>query len=744
MNGSAIPTSSDSVISRILGLPHVPQDFKVDPSLYASDNFPLLEKIALALGPGAIVAIGVRHGFGIVALLHGSHAIRQVTWFDAQTALPDANRLCRENLDAYLRRGTTRRADIRCAFGLDFRALGGMQRPDATVELALIDGSLGHRHMLEALDACRARHCDYVAVNHYNTYTGIRKAVDQWSASNENPALAINSHFGLALFDFSDRQDAAARLQAAGVPLGDRAIPPQGGRNTCWCGGELLEYAHLAYGECARCGTLVRRRPAEQRAAATGVERDLRHAFPYFHSLVQTHRPGASSVLEIGRARGGFPSYCSEQGAGAGVASGFPDAALPQGSFDVIAAFDVLERFPDQVQALAPVADRLARDGIVLIQTPRYTDQGADWAQFALGHRFLHTATSIRDLFRYCGLEVAALHKGTDADRICIVGRRRAARVAEQGGRYRPEIGIGLVEHMGDVVATEPVVRYLRRVHPEARISWVTRAPYADIAAANPGVDEVIAVECLTDWIRMLKHGKFDLAFDLHVNGRTCTTCRIPLRKSGRCSSINFGNIFAGRSVLAGSCKAAGLPELDETPQVHIPASAQAVVDALGLPAKFVAVHCVSNDPARTWPVHHWVRLAELIHDQFRMPVVEIGLSPVLSGVRGVRTDACGLALTDTAELIRRASSMVCMHSGFSHVANGCRVPAVVLSGKYEHYDEIYPFSGAFARENFEYLSNRGQAPKDLPFEQVAEAVRRILARTVALGTAISERRGQA
>src|SRR5204862_6465435 len=135
----------------------------------------------------------------------------------------------------------------------------------------------------------------------------------------------------------------------------------------------------------------------------------------------------------------------------------------------------------------------------------------------------------------------------------------------------------------------------------------------------------------------------------------------------------------------------------------------------------------VSEEVSRTWPAASWVRLAETIRDRFRIPLVEVGLAPVLAGVRGARTDTCGLPLAETAELIRRAASMVCVHSGFSHVANGCRVPAVVLAGRYEHYSYFYPFSGGFAKKNFDYVFNRGGTARELGFDPVIEAVSRML-----------------
>ena len=48
-------------------------------------------------------------------------------------------------------------------------------------------------------------------------------------------------------------------------------------------------------------------------------------------------------------------------------------------------------------------------------------------------------------------------------------------------------IAIGLVEHIGDIVACEPVVRHLRSIHPNAEISWVVNEGYRELIDAKSG-----------------------------------------------------------------------------------------------------------------------------------------------------------------------------------------------------------------------------------------------------------------
>src|SRR5579863_1032642 len=95
--------------------------------------------------------------------------------------------------------------------------------------------------------------------------------------------------------------------------------------------------------------------------------------------------------------------------------------------------------------------------------------------------------------------------------------------VSPFGGLFlRMKVLIGLIEHFGDIVACEPVSRYIRAEYPNAQISWAVQTLFRELIDSNPNVDETIPLECLTEWIKLSKHGKYDQIVDLHVNLRVC------------------------------------------------------------------------------------------------------------------------------------------------------------------------------------------------------------------------------
>jgi hypothetical protein len=76
-----------------------------------------------------------------------------------------------------------------------------------------------------------------------------------------------------------------------------------------------------------------------------------------------------------------------------------------------------------------------------------------------------------------------------------------------------PTMAIALVEHMGDIVAAEPIARAARQMFPHRSILWIMRPAYAELAAQYKAVDRVVTVRCLTE--SMLLHASFIPSFSL-------------------------------------------------------------------------------------------------------------------------------------------------------------------------------------------------------------------------------------
>lgn len=287
----------------------------------------------------------------------------------------------------------------------------------------------------------------------------------------------------------------------------------------------------------------------------------------------------------------------------------------------------------------------------------------------------------------------------------------------------RPVLAIALLEHIGDIVAAEPIARLARESYPEHRVFWVTRAVNRPLVETYRAVDRVVTVGCLTEWMLLWRLGLTDIVWDLHVQDRICNGCGIPLAKYPGAPDLEtyfrFGNL------LDVQCRCAGLPKLTGAPRIDPSATVRATIDALSLPRRFVAVHCRSNDPRKDWPADRWRVLIARILARGDVDVLEVGLQPLLTmtGTARVR-DLCGrLSILETAETIRRAVLFVGIDSGPAHLANAVGTQGVILLGDYVNFRNYMPYSGGYQDGEMADVLHADGPVADLPVENVFEAI---------------------
>ena len=298
--------------------------------------------------------------------------------------------------------------------------------------------------------------------------------------------------------------------------------------------------------------------------------------------------------------------------------------------------------------------------------------------------------------------------------------RWRARRALRGGGRR--SVVIALTEHFGDIVAAEPITRFVRREHPDAHVSWVVRGPYRELIDTNPNVDATVVVGCLGEWCHLARSGAFGDArvLDLHVHGRDCPKCHQAVQQTPGRRDIDVTNYYRHGNLLEIFCRSAGLPVLSDGPHVYIPDSARSAVDALRLPSRFAAIHCTSNQDVRDWDAGKWPRLVGLLGSA-GVPVVEVGTRAVVAapGANHYR-DLCGsLSLLETAEVIRRAGVFIGVDSGPAHLANAVGTYGVILLGHYRSYKWYMPYSGRYADGSNAHVIHADAPASAIPVEQV-------------------------
>ncbi len=292
-------------------------------------------------------------------------------------------------------------------------------------------------------------------------------------------------------------------------------------------------------------------------------------------------------------------------------------------------------------------------------------------------------------------------------------------------------MAIGLVEHMGDIVAAEPILRQLRHDHPNACIAWCVREPFRELLESNPLLDETLVVSCLTEWIFLRRSGVFDKILDLHIQGRECPICFVPLRRPEGNQDIVIENYLDFGDLLEVMVQYTDLVVHDRQPRLEIPPEVRAKVDRFALPANYAVFHCASNELVRNWPIDKWRQLAAELVRSDSVAVVEVGLQAVIASEPGSPCrNMCGnVGLLEMAEVIRRASLFVGVDSGPAHIANAVQTYGVVLMGPYRRFERHVPFSGDYKSGANATILYEPTGLANLSTERVLSEIDRVLAR---------------
>lgn len=302
------------------------------------------------------------------------------------------------------------------------------------------------------------------------------------------------------------------------------------------------------------------------------------------------------------------------------------------------------------------------------------------------------------------------------------VRRLRALKAKNSGKTF---YGILLVEHIGDIIACEPVIRWVRRETPNAFIVWLTKGAYSEMLANHPDLDAVVPVSSLAVVSRIVASRVFDTFLDLHVNDKPTGVENVAHSKTWGDPHVDRANYFAYGSILRAFSTAAGVSIPSEAPRLYVSDAVVRSVDALCLPERFVAVHTTSNEGLKNWLPSEWNELANYIASSCGVPVVEVGLARTITLVHERVLSLCGeLSIMQTAEVIRRSVFFIGIDSAVAHMANAWRTPSLLLFGRYRGHDHWIPYDGFFGVDPDRWIMRYGGSLSELPAREVIERLR--------------------
>jgi len=182
---------------------------------------------------------------------------------------------------------------------------------------------------------------------------------------------------------------------------------------------------------------------------------------------------------------------------------------------------------------------------------------------------------------------------------------------------------INLDEHIGDIVACEPVSRIIKEKYPNDFLIWITRYQYLEIVSSNPSLDRTMGLTCLYEWIllkKLLLTSKIKV-IDLHIDQRECTSFRISLQNPNH-HNVTLNNYYNHGPILETFMLSADLDPVDIAPVFHLSTSAKT---PLQIDEKYIVIHTTSNEVDREMNEKNWILVIDfLISKGFK--VIEIGL----------------------------------------------------------------------------------------------------------------------
>ena len=279
---------------------------------------------------------------------------------------------------------------------------------------------------------------------------------------------------------------------------------------------------------------------------------------------------------------------------------------------------------------------------------------------------------------------------------------------------------------IGDVVHTLPSLAALRKLYPDAHITWVIEKDSADIIEGHPYLDRIIVsrrkswggdlkrlhevrktIDEIASFIATLRDRKYDLVVDFHglLKSSLIVFLSGGRRKLGYDSMQELSGLFLDEKIYEDMDKHAvdryldlpchlgadiGKPEFT----IHIGEENRNRVDGLlkkseiGVEDSFVSVNPVAFWDTKLWENGKFARLCDRITEELKMKVVFTGgrnqktVKRIRSLMKFPSVNLAGrTTLRDLAYLYALSTLVITTDSGPMHISAAVGTPTVALFG---------------------------------------------------------------
>ena len=277
----------------------------------------------------------------------------------------------------------------------------------------------------------------------------------------------------------------------------------------------------------------------------------------------------------------------------------------------------------------------------------------------------------------------------------------------------------------GDIVFASPLVRAFRRSYPATRLTWIAESHTKDLIEHHPELDELIVWERnrwktllrerrfltlfreVRSFVRELRERKFDVAIDLQGllrSGLVTLLSGAPIRiglgsKEGsgilmsRILDRDGGDVRKISSEYRHAAEELGLQVGDFRMEVPLAPDDEAWADEtireMELDDGYLVAIPFTTRPQKHWFEDRWARLLDRAREELGLPAVVLGGpgdQAAWERIRGMtQTEPASLvgktSLTQAGAIIQRASLVVGVDTGLSHMAIAFDRPTVTIFG---------------------------------------------------------------
>ena len=343
---------------------------------------------------------------------------------------------------------------------------------------------------------------------------------------------------------------------------------------------------------------------------------------------------------------------------------------------------------------------------------------------------------------------------------------------------------------MGDVIQTSPLIRMIRRQHPEAHITVMVRRMGKVIAEHHPDINEVIvydedemfldmrsgdsdrllhAYETAEERIRSLKAAHFDVAYNVThslASSMLMKLAEIP-QVIGAHLSDDWQFVLRGdwttyffTSVFSRDYNDLNLCDISRHFAAEAPPCRELVFEVREEEREFVRqlmrerhiggqdfVACLqlgASETSKRWTVERFAALAKLLAEEFSAKIFLLGVKEEAPHGEEFQKHAPGLAhplfgkttVPQVAALLERANVLITNDTGTMHLAAAVGCPVTLVSVGHVHYRETGPYGeGHCAIEGrratlgrSDYVPGGDEERNRILPEQVLEAMKTTLA----------------